>query len=790
MLKERPLERLDPLMVRISGASFNSQFNIRAASMKKLLAQYARLGDELSNLQQTIVDNLHYLVPRILEPAQRHLLLKIKRNIFNQRALPQDSGLAANGPLEMMLKRYEELRSRKNTLLEAGRHDVMRELRDGLEALVLHEGFCAAVDYSCPWLLDAYHRHPRPEADFSDGERGVYSYAVKFFSKANPFYTFASISLLSGKEPLTGCTHQVILDTAIIHGLEQLLLPLVQDDYRRKISFAPFVEEQDGYQFFLVQSDQVRVVFVKKTPIVDELLAYLRESESPTFGGAMDHLCAAFTNLSRPAVADLLAVLARRSIFTEFLIGDVDTFAADLSGISAEHERTVEELGRLHLKLVSEKELPDIHCRIMRAKMPLSATERRPETLYYVDKYDPEAADIHRQLVGDTAKELEALKPAFIFSNYFEQSYVVRAFIKEKLSSTPNGKISYFELAREFLRHPDEIVSRCHPRGHRSRQENESDANWLSRLAAMQGTLTTETLQSALYRNGNSASERRSLCFNGPYDYRSRTFYLANIFAGDGRFASRFLLHDHSRYPAPEKADDAVLDVQLIVELQQNRNYLVPRFSAGCGFNSRYKSRFDRWIDPGNIIIEWAGDEVIYRDNLSGQRLRFHFVGFYLAEHLLGPYRLLLAEHADYYPNPFDETPQKFPEAGTVFVPGLYYGSICLRRNAWAMAKSMFSSLCSARDIVTSAVMLWDLVRRQTRTDLDYWYFRVMLPSGKRTKPRYLQLSNPLSTHMFRRALGQAPEGSAVLLSPMEPPPESLFIKRGERFVTELMIEV
>ena len=120
-----------------------------------------------------------------------------------------------------------------------------------------------------------------------------------------------------------------------------------------------------------------------------------------------------------------------------------------------------------------------------------------------------------------------------------------------------------------------------------------------------------------------------ALCFNGSCDYVKGIYYLTNVFAGNGRYASRYLLHQRTKRYQHLPSDDEWLDVQLVAPFKDNRNYIVVMLPTGCGFETRYRHYFEDWINASNILVGARDGRVVYRDGASGRLLRFHFFGSY-----------------------------------------------------------------------------------------------------------------------------------------------------------------
>src|SRR5262249_2890951 len=120
---------------------------------------------------------------------------QIKRQVFNLRPASDEqlTDLEPEQRCEVIL--YNESLRQRDAVLKESRASVLAELRDEMRALLEDPEFVSAVNYSCPWLTEAFRRDHNPsDATFRNEERGMYAYAARFFSKANPFHNFASIA--------------------------------------------------------------------------------------------------------------------------------------------------------------------------------------------------------------------------------------------------------------------------------------------------------------------------------------------------------------------------------------------------------------------------------------------------------------------------------------------------------------------------------------------------------------------------------------------------------------------
>jgi hypothetical protein len=559
-----------------------------------------------------------------------------------------------------------------------------------------------------------------------------------------------------------------VLDLAVIFDLESTLLPKVIDSQRRWIALRPFVRDGGTWRFWISSPPGLRVIALKDdaegTP--ERLAAIFRKQPVATRA-----------ECERSLTPERLNVLIAQEVLSEYLVTDFETFAPAFAGIDRDRDDEIATLQRYHLARTNADDLRE-------AEASLGTTR------YYVNAYRLDDTDAHERIAEDVAADLTDLKPCFSLEHNFSQyAYVVQHFIADYLRDR-GGRAPFLDVLRQFLQDRPGIIARYQLRAHCPPDAYRARADWWHMLSSQCGELTREQLM------GLSAFPRRlaagrSLCFNGSFDYVTRTLYLSTVLAGDGRFAGRYFGRRTTTPLATPRDDAEVLDVELAPPPQPNLNYLLPAFAIGCGFESRYAHRFARWIDPAQIAIDLDDDgRVAYRHISSGARLRIHYRGYLLARHLPIEYQLLLAGHADYFFNPFEGAELRGDGRPLWYYPALTYRSICLRRERWHVKASELSDVVRHTDIVHFAAALRDWMHDKLRADADEWYYGAWHADTRKRKPRFLDLLNPLSADLFRRLIGGLNSNEVMLFTVMQPPVDHLWRREGEPYVGELMIEV
>lgn len=777
------------LAIRQSGASFTGNYNIRSPIFERLLRERDARNREIDGLRDELVPKLHALIPSLAGSEERAGLLRLKRNIWNRRAPLAHHTAILDDDLQRQVALFGNLVKAADVPISALQTDVVAELRSALRALIQDERFRCAVDYSCPWLIESYERHP-PSAllGFTKEERGLYAYAVKFFSKANPLHVFAGIGFLRSNGTATQHYCELMLDAAFLLRLETLLLSSPVDPYRRYIYLRSFVDDGPHWRFLGAAKTGLSLITIRKSPVLERLAHFLSQTDGPrSRGESEDAISAELPHIPRREITAYLNGLVRHGVLVEYLIRDFVHFAECLSGLNSDIDKLLDVLRPVHLTPLPEQCLPEVQRRIENVQV----SNRHLALQYYVNTYFepapavPDAGPLQCCLEG-----LRALRPFFAtLPNTQKRNHVIRRFLVDQAAAAPGGSVPYLQVLCEFLRRPREIINRY------SAEVSESEVEpWLRSLGQLEGIVGLDGLPSrpplhAFY-------EDEGLCFNGPLDYSTGAFYPTNIFAGGGRYIARYVLHEGAkRYQAntPKSHTDAI-DVQLAVPFCDNRSWVSALHATGCGFDARYRYQFEHWIDPSAIAVHAEGEHVVYRHIPTGQHLRIRHVGFILADQLPPEYALLLANHADYYRNPFALNPREETIGNRwgaiVRVPALWCGSICLRREEWRIAATVLGRTLNGNGVVAATVLLRDFLRDLTGRTTNDWYFRAPRVKKGGLKPRYLDLTNPLSVQVLSRDLVALGPEDVVSCSPMEPPVEHLFSAGTGRFTTEVMLEV
>jgi hypothetical protein len=775
------------LAVRKAGSLFFGHHNVRSRIFESLLQRYEAISRQIADERTMLVRELHAAVPLAGSPAERHVLLQIKRKVSNFSPPLENEMDVLSLEQRLKVETYCANLLARETLLDDHRESIFQEFRQQIDALVAGEDFRCAMAYSCPWLIDAFLRHgPGHNIDFSHEERGIYSYATRFFSKANPFHIFARIAFPPYLGLHVDCECEVVVNAKLIRCLETKLLSSPNFKHERSIYLCTFFTENDLYYFFVRDQSSLRQIVVRSKPALELVTEYFnKEHFRHTVGDCIRYLANTLSSTDRSEIERYVFQLIDHGIIVEYLVTDFDHFADNLSGINADYDPVITALQKVHLARMTKHDVLAVERQVKDALAPVVPFE---DTAYYVSTYSKENTAQHEQAASRLYGDLEAIKPLFLATNNFaDRAYLSSAFIHDQCAARPNQRVPYLELLTDFLADKSSVVSRYQYSSHCPPEMQQKRRAWLQRLQECEGVLSNQQLASLTSERPRSEGYAGNVCFNGPLDAKTGIFYPRNFFAGGGRYVSRYLLSERGNREKRLSRKKDMLDVQLVPAYEDNRFYVAPTLATGCGFDARYRHKFDRWINPANVLVELQEERIIYREDGYGQALRFHFFGFLLGQAVNPEYQLMLTAHADFFYNPFERIPS--PSDAIQRIPALYYGSVCLRREQWRIPKTILEPLWKENDILRCTLGLIAFLQ-ESGIIFSNCYFELFDPAKEWSKPRYLDLHNPLSVHAFRRAVRSCSKSAIVLLASMEPPPENLFTEMQSPLVTELMIEV
>jgi hypothetical protein len=772
----------------------------RPASLGAFLTETDADERSIASARERLVAAFHEAVPQAPDARTRRGWLATKRAIFNGRPLDPDS---PSPPwLEAEVERYRELFDRVSSSEARWRPVVVAEIRRRLEALTSRADFAAALAASSPDLLADLAARAEASDELTSLDRGLYAYLARFTSKANPFHLFATWQGVN--PPSEGPGYEVLFDTEGLLALERFLLGRAGAADRAWLQLRPCRQVADRWEIWLPGEGGWQVARLRPNPALDSLIALFATERGSTRAAVLPRtvlrerlaarLAAEGTSPTAETIDAFLAQLEARGVLAPFLIRDLSSPAGDLLGLDPEADRQLERVAELHTRRFALGQVAPAELEPLRAcaRLDRQLAESVLPLRHYVNRFAADDLAAAHRASDEVASPLAQLRPVFEQEHNFSPvDRVLHAFYAEELGE--GGEAPFLDLLATFLRRRAELLER-----HGWGREAPAYVELRERCTALHGELSEPALE-RLLATLPSPGAGRSLCAAGPFDFEERVFYPTNLFAGDGRFASRYELARRRATPRGASAGPG-LDVELVPPPVPSLNFVLQRFDVGCGFEERWGGSYEEWIEPASIQVRWSAGQVRYRDERGGRELRFHPRGFLLAQYLPVEYQLLLVGHADSYRNPFEEVAPTVFSPGERFVraiPELRFGPICLRRAAWHVAREAVVAALEGAGTLAATARLRRFVGEHCAEGEELWFYAVPGAGRRAAKPRLLDLLDPLSVLAFRRAIA-TPEGAApgaaagptVVLTVMRPAPDGLWEHAGDRYAHELMVEV
>ena len=760
--------------IRLAGAPLSGAYG-RGLGARHGHIGFARAAHRAWEVaREALVAALYDTMPA-LAPSARRVALRAKRSAFNRRAVHDTDGLPA--ALADLASTYEHARREAERATHQADVATRRDERQVLDALLDDDRFMAAIDYAGPDLARAVRQYSqvpvsnRTEARYSKVETSLYEVATRFSSKANPFFLYGQVSMPPGSPYARAEAGRLALSLPHAHVLERHLLATADKNAVDPFIMASPCSVEDGETLRVSVMSGGGLMEVRTVPVSDGLLRMLEcLSGAPRReSAAREALVAA--GMASEAVRTALDTLVRARLLTRFLIRDPSRLVDDLEagGLAPEHAA---RLRAVHGRTGALGDLPlrfDGDRLFGSAVMERASTSPQPPA--YVTRYaSPWIGAGHDEVHARIADDLGALARVL---GALPSVPRTRAALRERLLADLHGKgrVRYLDVITELRTRPLSDLSGSAP-----------PPTWASRYREVEGEISPSTLATWT----QALPSPPPLSVTGAVDYESGTFYLTNLWAGGGRFLRRFLPGGWVPESATCGEPDGALVVSIYAPLQSNLNDAARSSRVGFAVTQRHRSLFEDWILPTDIEMSEQNGEVCLWRASTGQRLRFVHDGLVLSRELALEYRVLLTDYADAFLNPF-ERPIR-PSDAVTCEPGARFGSVCVRRERWAVPRGALPPRLS--DDSQSATTLAGWLHDTIGPDPTAYYYTTTGPRARTAKPRYLDLGSALSAASFLRRVRKLRAADLVLLSPARPDIGGLLRVDGHPTTSELMVDL
>ncbi len=211
-------------MIRISGGPFEKLETLNLKNSIQMIDSISGYKEKLTLLKQTISENLYQAIPEQKDPDVQNRLLKIRRDIFNERTISLENVKRVTSYLPESLaeeiENYRQIKEKINELWQKGEilfPGEVKEARRKLRALAKEEDLQKGLLLSSQSLFKRIPGYVKKEPhkkmkkkDFQT-ERGLTKYISRMYGKTSPFSTFTNLVIgkIASKPEPQSPKHQI-----------------------------------------------------------------------------------------------------------------------------------------------------------------------------------------------------------------------------------------------------------------------------------------------------------------------------------------------------------------------------------------------------------------------------------------------------------------------------------------------------------------------------------------------------------------------------------------------------
>lgn len=195
-------------MIRISGGPFEKLETLNLTDSIHIIDNIIDCKQKLAPLEHTISDELYHIIPRQQDPTLQNLMVKVRRDIFNERNISTEkiSRLSPHlpAPLAEQIENYRLLKEEINRLWTDGETLFPKEVtaaRGKLKTRAMDEEFrkglllgSQSLYKRIPGYIEKDPSARMKKKDFQI-ERGIARYFSRMHGKTSPFSTFTNLAV-------------------------------------------------------------------------------------------------------------------------------------------------------------------------------------------------------------------------------------------------------------------------------------------------------------------------------------------------------------------------------------------------------------------------------------------------------------------------------------------------------------------------------------------------------------------------------------------------------------------
>jgi hypothetical protein len=194
-------------MIRVSGGPFEKLESLKLTETPRLIDTIAGHKEKLDPLKQSISDELYQLIPGVEDKAMQNLLVKIRRDVFNERNVSPERMERIKPHLPESLTAdiagYLRIREDINGLREEGETLFAKETEEARKILAsqamdedLQNGLLLSSQSlfkRIPDYVKKVEKQARLKKKDFQVERGLTKYTSRMYGKTSPFSTFTNL---------------------------------------------------------------------------------------------------------------------------------------------------------------------------------------------------------------------------------------------------------------------------------------------------------------------------------------------------------------------------------------------------------------------------------------------------------------------------------------------------------------------------------------------------------------------------------------------------------------------
>jgi hypothetical protein len=769
--------------VREASKSFQSPFYIKSLVFEELIRQHKSLTYKFEVIREKLLKGLFELIENTLDDSVRQKIINIKRSVYNKKELkrPLDINIPKiiDFDLNVYTKKLEELKYIFAT------DDIKKEIEHVFGELLELEEFRVALNYSCPHLSISKIKSYNKLSDWLQAYSTLYSYALKHVTKTPPLFTYSKISLSEKYGVIAESSIETVLNVELISEIEKSFLKTLDFNLNIRLLLAPVWQVNNLYFFLLIDECDVRIKKYQTTPLLAKLIYVFKNSAAKDSSILQKDIYDLLSDINHREATELIENLKRDEIVTETLIEDVENPIESLVYQQKEKNKALEELWKCHGEIVNLSQFYSGHRKINASIINLDIKISRP---YFAYNYGGHINPIHQHISRNFVSDLSEIKEIMMINDTnYTQNLHLKMTIQECFEQKPNTRMLFPELISRVLYKTLQQEKDAAPLIE-TEERFKIIKSVKDKISTLSGIIQNSHLDFLKKDLPKDIYQGKSISFVGNVDFSSPRFYIHNIFEGNSRFSTKYLIKEDTLFKQTE-TDADFLDVEIIPVWNIPQHRVRKSYQIGFSFDARCRTLFQNFVNFDEIEVGWEEKPLFYHTK-TGKRLNFHYRGLALLRRLSIPYKILLSDHIDFFNNIFDDKPPECSREQIVLRDEVKFGSLCLRRSCVCVGVELLKLILLEKEWLKAAFLFRKFLKYECQIESDELYFRLVKEGDYVSTPRYLNLLHPLSWNILKRSIKNLLAVDYIHFTKCEPVPSKMQNIQGSNYFTEFIIEV